>query len=72
MLPGTRASHLQPQFPHSLSEKVPPEAPVNFGVLEERWLPPEHRASLGGWDAGWDAPSQPGVLPSKPLLLVAT
>lgn len=68
MPPGTRASHLQHQFPHSLSEKVPPEAPVNFGVLEERWLPPEHRASLGGWDA----PSQPGVLPSKPLLLVAT
>lgn len=68
MPPGTRASHLQPQFPHWLSEKVPPEVPVNFGVLEENWLPLEHRASLGRWDA----PRQPGVLPSKPLLLVAT
>lgn len=68
MPPGTRASHLQPLFPLWLSEKVPPEAPGNFGVLEESWLPLEHRASLGGWDA----PRHPGVLPPKPLLLAAT
>lgn len=33
-----------------LVKKVPPEsqeAPVSFDVLEESWLPLEHRASLG-------------------------